>query len=52
MPFNPIVKKLIELKKDNWQLAVFPVEDHGFEQATSWRDEFSRIYKLFKENLK
>lgn len=47
-----LTQKLIELKKENWELAVFPVEDHGFEQPSSWRDEYSRIYKLFEENLK
>ena len=53
--FQDIVRlsqKLIELKKSNWELAVFPVEDHGFVQPTSWRDEYSRIYKLFEDNLK
>ena len=53
--FQDIVRlsqRLIELKKDNWELAVFPIEDHGFEQPTSWRDEYSRIYKLFEVNLK
>ncbi|MBU2045151.1 MAG: prolyl oligopeptidase family serine peptidase, partial [Bacteroidetes bacterium] len=53
--FQDIVRlsqKLIELKKENWELAVFPVENHGFEQPTSWRDEYSRIFKLFQENLK
>jgi dipeptidyl aminopeptidase/acylaminoacyl peptidase len=53
--FQDIVRlsqRLIELKKNNWELAVFPIEDHGFEQPTSWRDEYSRIYKLFQENLK
>ncbi|MEO5910999.1 MAG: prolyl oligopeptidase family serine peptidase [Pelobium sp.] len=53
--FQDIVRlsqRLIELKKDNWELAVFPVENHGFEQPTSWRDEYSRIFKLFQENLK
>ncbi|OAQ41610.1 peptidase S9 [Pedobacter psychrophilus] len=52
--FQDIVRlsqRLIELKKDNWELAAFPIEDHGFEEPTSWRDEYSRIYKLFEENL-
>nr|MBC7611312.1 S9 family peptidase [Pseudopedobacter sp.] len=47
-----LAQKLIELKKSNWELAVFPVEDHGFVQPTSWRDEYSRIYKLFETELK
>ncbi|MBK0382703.1 S9 family peptidase [Pedobacter sp. SD-b] len=53
--FQDIVRlsqRLIELKKDNWQLAVYPIENHGFVEPTSWRDEYSRIYKLFEENLK
>jgi dipeptidyl aminopeptidase/acylaminoacyl peptidase len=53
--FQDIVRlsqKLIELKKDNWELAVYPIEDHGFVESTSWRDEYSRIYKLFEEELK
>lgn len=53
--FQDIVRlsqKLIELKKENWELAVYPVEDHGFEEPSSWRDEYSRIYKLFERSLK
>jgi dipeptidyl aminopeptidase/acylaminoacyl peptidase len=47
-----LVQRLIELRKENWELAVFPVEDHGFEQETSWADEYKRILKLFETNLK
>jgi len=45
-------QKLIELHKDNWELASYPVEDHGFVQPSSWTDEYKRIYKLFEETLK
>ncbi|WP_248282238.1 S9 family peptidase [Mucilaginibacter robiniae] len=45
-------QKLIELHKDNWTLASYPVEDHGFVQPSSWADEYKRIYKLFEETLK
>ncbi len=47
-----LVERLIELHKDNWDLAVYPVEDHGFKEAASWTDEYKRIYKLFEANLK
>ena len=47
-----LVQRLIELRKDNWELAVYPVEDHGFVQPTSWADEYKRILKLFQTNLK
>jgi dipeptidyl aminopeptidase/acylaminoacyl peptidase len=43
---------LIELRKDQWSVAMFPVEDHGFEEETSWADEYKRILKLFDDTLK
>lgn len=47
-----LAQRLIELGKDNWELAVYPMEDHGFVEASSWTDEYKRILKLFEENLK
>ncbi len=47
-----LVQRLIELRKPNWELAVFPVENHGFVESTSWADEYKRIYKLFDEALR
>ena len=47
-----LVQKLIELRKDNWDLAVYPVENHGFVEPTSWADEYKRILSLFEKNLK
>lgn len=47
-----LAQRLIELRKENWEFAVFPMENHGFVEATSWADEYSRIYKLFYETLK
>jgi dipeptidyl aminopeptidase/acylaminoacyl peptidase len=44
-------QRLIELGKDNWELAVYPVEDHGFVEASSWTDEYKRILKLFETTL-
>lgn len=45
-------QRLIELGKDNWELAVYPMEDHGFVEPSSWTDEYKRILKLFEERLK
>lgn len=45
-------QRLIELGKDNWELAVFPMEDHGFVEPSSWTDEYKRIFKLFETQLK
>ncbi|HET9533462.1 MAG TPA: prolyl oligopeptidase family serine peptidase [Blastocatellia bacterium] len=47
-----LVQRLIELRKENWELAVYPVEDHGFVEPTSWADEYKRIFKLFETTLK
>ncbi|MNS63465.1 Prolyl tripeptidyl peptidase precursor [compost metagenome] len=45
-------QRLIELKKDNWELAVYPMEDHAFVEPSSWTDEYKRIFKLFEQQLK
>jgi len=47
-----LTQRLIELGKENWELAVYPVESHGFVEPSSWTDEYKRIFKLFEENLK
>ena len=31
---------------------MYPVENHGFVQETSWADEYKRILKLFETNLR
>ena len=46
-----LTQRLIELEKDNWELAVYPVESHGFIEPSSWTDEYKRILKLFNESL-
>ncbi|MBX2944572.1 MAG: S9 family peptidase [Cyclobacteriaceae bacterium] len=53
--FQDVVRlsqRLIELGKDNWELAVYPLEDHGFVEPSSWTDEYKRILKLFEDNLR
>ena len=52
VPLHPLAQRLIELRKENWELAVYPVEDHGFERAASWADEYKRILKLFETHLR
>jgi dipeptidyl aminopeptidase/acylaminoacyl peptidase len=47
-----LAQRLIELRKENWELAPYPVEDHGFTKETSWADEYKRILKLFEQNLR
>ncbi|CAH0165560.1 Dipeptidyl aminopeptidase 4 [Massilia sp. Bi118] len=47
-----MAQRLIELKKDNWELAPYPMERHSFVQPESWYDEYRRIYQLFERTLK
>ena len=47
-----MTQKLIELHKDNWSIAPYPLERHGFTRADSWLDEYKRILELFEDNLK
>ena len=47
-----LAQRLIELRKENWELAVYPVENHAFTENTSWADEYKRILKLFETNLR
>ncbi|MFO7768533.1 MAG: prolyl oligopeptidase family serine peptidase [bacterium] len=47
-----LAQRLIELRKEGWELALYPVENHGFTEPTSWMDEYKRILRLFEEHLK
>jgi len=47
-----LTQRLIELGKNNWEIAPYPLEDHGFVEPSSWTDEYKRIFRLFEENLK
>ena len=52
--FQDVVRlsqRFIELGKDNWEMAIYPVEDHGFVEPSSWTDEYKRILKLFNSTL-
>ena len=47
-----LTQRLIELHKDDWEIAPYPLERHGFTRADSWLDEYKRILKLFEKTLK
>ncbi|HEY2945053.1 MAG TPA: S9 family peptidase [Vicinamibacteria bacterium] len=47
-----LAQRLIELRKENWELAAYPVENHAFEEETSWADEYKRILRLFEQHLR
>ena len=46
-----LTQRLIQLKKKDWEMALYPVESHNFLEPESWLDEYRRILKLFEENL-
>jgi dipeptidyl aminopeptidase/acylaminoacyl peptidase len=47
-----LVQRLIELEKQDFETAIYPIEGHGFKTASSWLDEYRRIYKLFEQHVK
>ena len=47
-----LTQKLIELRKDKWEIAPYPLERHGFTHPDSWYDEYRRILELFEKTLK
>lgn len=47
-----LVQRLIELRKENWEFAPFPVENHTFTEETSWASEYKRILNLFEDTLR
>lgn len=46
-----LTQRLVELGKTGWELATYPVEDHGFVRPSSWADEYRRIFELFERHL-
>ena len=47
-----LAQRLIELRKENWEIAPYPVENHAFTEETSWADEYKRILKLFETEVR
>ncbi len=43
-----LVQRLIELGKQDFETAIYPVEPHAFREPSSWLDEYRRIHKLFR----
>jgi dipeptidyl aminopeptidase/acylaminoacyl peptidase len=47
-----LTQRLIELEKTEYfQNALYPVEDHGFIEPSSWLDEYRRIFMHFERHL-
>jgi dipeptidyl aminopeptidase/acylaminoacyl peptidase len=43
-----LAQRLIELRKTDFEVMLYPVEPHGFVDAASWSDEYRRILELFE----
>ena len=46
-----LAQRLIELGKEDWEMAVYPVEGHGFQTPSSWTDEYRRILELIEASV-
>ena len=46
-----LAQRLIELEKENWELASYPLEAHSYIHPESWLDQYRRIFKLFESTI-
>lgn len=46
-----LVQRLIELKKEDFEIAIYPLDAHGFVHPESWLDEYRRIFKLMQREV-
>ena len=44
-------QRLIELKKQDWDVALYPMESHSFHDPAAWLDEYRRVHRLFQRWL-
>jgi dipeptidyl aminopeptidase/acylaminoacyl peptidase len=47
-----LVQRLIELQKEDFEMAVYPLDAHAFVHPESWLDEYRRIFKLMETHVK
>ncbi|HYC78799.1 MAG TPA: prolyl oligopeptidase family serine peptidase, partial [Planctomycetota bacterium] len=43
-----LTQRLIELRKTNFEVMLYPCEPHAFVDAASWSDEYRRIFETFE----
>lgn len=46
-----LLESLIELKKDHFEVMLYPSQDHGFVDADSWFDQYRRIERFFDRHV-
>ncbi len=47
-----VVQRLMELQKEDFEIAIYPLDPHGFVHASAWLDEYRRIFKLMERYVK
>ena len=47
-----LVQRLIELEKEDFEIAIYPLDAHAFVHPASWLDEYRRVFKLMERHLK
>ncbi|HUF79478.1 MAG TPA: prolyl oligopeptidase family serine peptidase, partial [Thermoanaerobaculia bacterium] len=47
-----LAQRLIELGKEDWWVAAYPIEPHAFAEPSSWLDAYRRILKLFEAEVR
>ena len=46
-----LAQRLIELEKQDWEFASYPLEPHSYVHPESWLDQYRRILELFEESI-
>ena len=46
-----LAQRLIELEKQDWEFASYPLEPHSYVHPESWLDQYRRILDLFEESI-
>lgn len=47
-----LMRRIMELGKENWEVAPYPEKTHVLEDPISLTDQYKRIFRLFEENLR
>ena len=46
-----LVQRLLELEKEHFEIAIYPLDAHAFVHPQSWLDEYRRIFKLMQREV-
>lgn len=46
------IEKLVQMRKQPFELMIYPTERHSFQDADAWYDEYARIFRFFEQTVK